>query len=112
MAARGSRYGRRLLSSFLTVTLQTETGGANSRTAQGQAQGQSGVARWRDATSKGWVGRLVDGGGYGFSPSRGSVGRLVDGGRVRVLSKQRFGGEASGWREGTGSLQAEVRWGG
>ncbi|XP_066289311.1 protein FAM210A-like isoform X2 [Branchiostoma lanceolatum] len=39
MAARGSRYGRRLLSSFLTVTLQTETGGANSRTAQGQAQG-------------------------------------------------------------------------
>ncbi|XP_078690435.1 uncharacterized protein LOC144921380 [Branchiostoma floridae x Branchiostoma belcheri] len=39
MAARGSRYGRRLLSSFLTVGLQTETGGANSRTAQGQAQG-------------------------------------------------------------------------
>ncbi|CAH1270852.1 FAM210A [Branchiostoma lanceolatum] len=28
------------------------------------------------------------------------MGRLVDGGRVRVLSKQRFGGEASGSREG------------
>ncbi|KAI8501895.1 hypothetical protein Bbelb_203070 [Branchiostoma belcheri] len=44
MAARGSRYGRRLVSSFLTVSLQTETGGANSRTAQGQAQGQYGTA--------------------------------------------------------------------
>ncbi|XP_035679354.1 protein FAM210A-like isoform X2 [Branchiostoma floridae] len=39
MSARGPRYGRRLLSSLLTVTLQTETGGANSRTAHGQAQG-------------------------------------------------------------------------